>query len=270
MADNRLAVRARFVLVCARNARAHTRLRARRSRALGAADPTPKPAAQRPAALARKQTPSTATDAAYWPPRSYRRTRAVTSDAATTNPPDAECRRRPGEADAGDLEHGFRFGSYGRVLAGTDLRGGQPEQLLWSRVRPAHRRGQLSRAQDVVRLRDMKSRRQRVSCCARSSRSRSKAIRFTTPACSTRCRRSATSSSKRGSQYLTGWVGSRMYRGDDIYLFDYVAARQPQHGRRGRAVPHRVAARRAPLTTPLRSRCTAASTCDDNDYQYRD
>src|SRR5947207_13955472 len=48
--------------------------------------------------------------------------------APTTKPPDQ--RAIPEDLAALAPDAGFRFGSYGRVIAGTDLRGGKPEQLL--------------------------------------------------------------------------------------------------------------------------------------------
>jgi hypothetical protein len=112
---------------------------------------------------------------------------------------------------------GFRFGSYGRVIAGTDLRGGKPEAAdvvgigprivedsyfeldfqygvdtpTGMRLRPVftlafdgtlfHDTGNFD-AQPAIR---------NVYLDAQLTKD------------------------------LTGWVGSRMYRGDDIYLFDY-------------------------------------------------
>ena len=86
------------------------------------------------------------------------------------------------------------------------------------RARAAHRRAELPRARLLLRLRDQARR----HAAPGRSRSRSTARCSTRPASSTRTRRSATCSSRRRCRRAgRAWVGSRMYRGDDIYLFDY-------------------------------------------------
>ncbi|MBS1118372.1 MAG: hypothetical protein H6Q90_600 [Deltaproteobacteria bacterium] len=116
-----------------------------------------------------------------------------------------------------ESKNGFRFGSYGRILAGTDLRGGKPEAAnvvahgprivedsylelevsygfeSWSgkHLRPVvtlafdgtlfHDTGEFD-AQPAIRNMFLEA---------------------------------------EMSKHVTAWVGSRMYRGDDIYLFDY-------------------------------------------------
>ncbi|MEO8703002.1 MAG: carbohydrate porin [Kofleriaceae bacterium] len=116
-----------------------------------------------------------------------------------------------------DPRTGFRFGSYGRVLAGTDLRGGKPEpativahgprivedsylelDLSYGFVTPRGRflRPVITLAFDGTLFHDT------------GDFDAQPAIRnmFLEAEVSRR---------------VTAWVGSRMYRGDDIYLFDY-------------------------------------------------
>ncbi len=121
----------------------------------------------------------------------------------------------PAPAPSKDL--GFRFGSYGRVLAGSDLRGGKPEpanvvahgpriveesylELDFSygaetpsglRIRPV-----ITLAFDGTLFHDT------------GNFDAQPALRNLFL-------------DAQISKYVTAWVGSKMYRGDDIYLFDY-------------------------------------------------
>jgi hypothetical protein len=114
-------------------------------------------------------------------------------------------------------DSGFHFGSYGRVLAGTDLKGGKPEPVAVVAYGPR-----------VVELSYLELDLQ---------------YRFTTP--SGRRVRTVTTlafgdnlfhdtgefdarpalrnfyAEAEVNDRLSAWAGSRMYRGDDIYLFDY-------------------------------------------------
>src|SRR5262245_52697624 len=56
----------------------------------------------------------------------------VAPPTAVTTPPTKPPDQSVNTADLVSLgnDRGFRFGSYGRVIAGTDLRGGKPEQIL--------------------------------------------------------------------------------------------------------------------------------------------
>jgi maltoporin len=112
---------------------------------------------------------------------------------------------------------GFRFGSYGRVLAGSDLRGGKPEKILIVAHGPrvvedsylelevsyGFRNGWGLELRPIVTLAfdgtlfhdtgdfDAQPALRNVFLDAQITRT------------------------------LSAWVGSRMYRGDDIYLFDH-------------------------------------------------
>ena len=118
---------------------------------------------------------------------------------------------------------GFRFGSYGRLIAGSDTRGGKPERLLVGAVGPRVIEDSYLELEMAYGLP-----RDQAPCikCFGADQQRSAfdgtlfhdtgdfdahpALRNMylerRPVISTR---------------FSAWVGSRMYRGDDIYLFDY-------------------------------------------------
>jgi LamB porin len=128
-------------------------------------------------------------------------------------PPPADRSRLPDE--------GFRFGSYGRAVAGSDLRGGKPEKLLivahgprivedsylelefsYGFVRP--------RASDgYIVLRPV------VTLAFDGTLFHQTGEFDATPAI-----RNLYLDARLGKN-ITAWAGSRMYRGDDIYLFDF-------------------------------------------------
>ena len=121
-----------------------------------------------------------------------------------------------------DYAEGFHFGSYGRVMSGAR--------------QPGPRR---PRARDIVaygsRLDESTLRRARAAARGllggdrrlhphRRRRSRSAIRCSTTTRSSTPSWRCATSTSRRrasASRSLKVWAGSRMYRGDDIYLLNF-------------------------------------------------
>lgn len=119
------------------------------------------------------------------------------------------------EDDAGDT--GFRFGSYGRVIAGTDLRGGRPEPVNVVAhgpriVEPTYLEldfQYLFRSTGGLWVRT-------VTTLAFGDRLFHETGEFDArPALRNLFAEVAW---ERGARV---WVGSRMYRGDDIYLFDY-------------------------------------------------
>ena len=125
---------------------------------------------------------------------------AVSPEPVTTHAPDT----------------GFRFGSYGRVIAGTDLRGGKPEKILVVAhgpriVEDSYLELELSYGFDTdeVRLRP-------VITLAFDGTLFHDTGEFDAHPALRNLYLDATI-----TPHLTAWAGSRMYRGDDIYLFDY-------------------------------------------------
>jgi LamB porin len=122
-------------------------------------------------------------------------------------------------APAPALEHdlGFTFGSYGRVSAGTDLRGGTPEPIKVVAhgpriVEPTYFELQFgygfqSPRGDVIRA---------VTTLGFGDR----LFHFTGQFDAQPAVRNLYAEA-RLHEGVTLWAGSRMYRGDDIYLFDY-------------------------------------------------
>ncbi len=138
-----------------------------------------------------------------------------TQTAATTKPP-------VGTIDPADLvsagsDRGFRFGSYGRIIAGTDLRGGAPEQLLVGETGPrvveeSYLELDFSYGFETktgVKLRP-------VITLAFDGTLFHETGNFDAVPALRNLFLDATI-----NDHWTAWVGSRMYRGDDIYLFDF-------------------------------------------------
>lgn len=128
----------------------------------------------------------------------------------------AEDRAEDRAEDEAD-DTGFRFGSYGRVIAGTDLRGGRPEPVNVVAhgpriVEPTYLEldfQYVMRATDGLWVRT-------VTTLAFGDRLFHETGEFDArPALRNLFAEVAW---ERGARV---WVGSRMYRGDDIYLFDY-------------------------------------------------
>lgn len=111
---------------------------------------------------------------------------------------------------------GFRFGSYGRAIAGTDLRGGKPEKILFvargSRiVEPSYLELDFSYGFETKRgpLRP-------VITLAFAGLLFHETGQFDAqPALRNMFLEGAI------AKDVHAWVGSRMYRGDDVYLFDF-------------------------------------------------
>lgn len=139
--------------------------------------------------------------------------------AATTPAPvaaEAAELRVPAVEDDGAHRGGFRFGSYGRVVAGTDLRGGKPA--------PVHVAAHGPRVVEQSYLEldlayafafDMGGTLRTVTTLAYDDQLFHDSGEFTAgPAI-----RNLYAEATLGD--FSGWVGSRMLRGDDLYLFDY-------------------------------------------------
>ena len=125
----------------------------------------------------------------------------------------------PQEFDASDAqsEQGFRFGSYGRILAGTDLRGGKPQSANVVAhgpriVEDSYLELELSygfATPSGKRLRPV------ITLAFAGTLFHDTGDFDAQPAI-----RNLFLDAQL-SKHTTAWVGSRMYRGDDIYLFDY-------------------------------------------------
>ena len=114
-------------------------------------------------------------------------------------------------------EQGLRFGSYGRVIAGTDLRGGKPESANVVAhgpriVEPSYL--ELDFAYTFRTQRDLELR--PVITLAFDSTLFHDTGEFDAQPALRNMYLDA-----QVTRSVTAWVGSRMYRGDDIYLFDY-------------------------------------------------
>jgi maltoporin len=142
-------------------------------------------------------------------------TPAPPSDAPVTNPPDA----RVNSLDVVSYGNprGFRFGSYGRVIVGTDLRGGKPEEITIVAhppriVESSYLELDFSYGFETahgVRLRPV------VTLAFDGTLFHDTGQFDAHPALRNMFLDAQL------DDHFTLWVGSRMYRGDDIYLLDY-------------------------------------------------
>jgi hypothetical protein len=138
------------------------------------------------------------------------------SDPAVTNPPD------PAHANSVDVvsygsQRGFRFGSYGRVIAGTDLLGGKPEQILIVAHGPRIVENsylELDFSYGFETVRGVKLR--PVITLAFDGTLFHDTGQFDAHPALRNLFLDA-----QLDDHFTLWAGSRMYRGDDIYLFDF-------------------------------------------------
>jgi len=118
-------------------------------------------------------------------------------------------------------DKGFRFGSYGRAIAGTDLRGGKPEKVLVVAHGPRIVEDsylELELSYGFLRDRGADSYilvRPIITVALDGTLFHDTGEFDAHPAI-----RNMFLEGRLGDS-LTAWVGSRMYRGDDIYLFDY-------------------------------------------------
>jgi len=116
-----------------------------------------------------------------------------------------------------DPDRGFRFGSYGRVIAGTDLRGGKPERIAIVAhspriVEPSYLELETSYGfvtEHGVKIRPL------VTLAFDGTLFHENGQFDAHPALRNMFVEAIM------SPEWSAWVGSRMYRGDDIYLFDY-------------------------------------------------
>ena len=132
-----------------------------------------------------------------------------------TKPPDATV--NPADLVSAGTDRGFRFGSYGRIVAGTDLRGGKPEKLLVGTVGPRVVEDsylELDMSYGFETPTGIKMR--PVVTLAFDGTLFHDTGDFDAHPALRNVFLDATLTPK-----LTAWVGSRIYRGDDIYLFDY-------------------------------------------------
>lgn len=137
------------------------------------------------------------------------------SSSIVTKPPDQSVNT----ADIVSLgnDRGFRFGSYGRIIAGTDLRGGKPEKILVGNVGPRIVEDsylELDMSYGFVTPRGAKLR--PVITLAFDGTLFHDTGEFDAHPALRNLFLDATITPE-----ITLWAGSRMYRGDDIYLFDY-------------------------------------------------
>jgi maltoporin len=132
-----------------------------------------------------------------------------------TKPPDQSANT----ADIVSLgnDRGFRFGSYGRVIAGTDLRGGKPEKIAVVAHAPRIVEDsylELDMSYGFESSRGIKLR--PVITLAFDGTLFHDTGEFDAhPALRNLFLEASV------TKELSLWAGSRMYRGDDIYLFDY-------------------------------------------------
>jgi hypothetical protein len=121
------------------------------------------------------------------------------------------------DANAAANALGFRFGSYGRILAGTDLRGGKPESANIVAhgpriVEDSYLELELSYGFETPRGKRLRP----VITLAFDSTLFHDTGDFDAQPAIRNLYLDA-----QLTKHVTAWVGSRMYRGDDIYLFDY-------------------------------------------------
>ncbi len=123
----------------------------------------------------------------------------------------------PVPAASPNKDLGFRFGSYGRIIAGTDLRGGKPEPANVVAhgpriVEPSYLELDFSYGAETpqgYRLRPV------ITLAFDGTLFHDTGNFDAQPALRNMFLDAQI------SKYVTLWAGSRMYRGDDIYLFDY-------------------------------------------------
>ncbi len=119
------------------------------------------------------------------------------------------------------LGEGFRFGSYGRAIAGTDLRGGKPEKILIVArgpriVEPSYLELEFSYGFTKQRADGSYLVMRPVITLAFNSTLFHETGQFDAQPAIRNMFLDA-----RLAPNINAWAGSRMYRGDDIYLFDY-------------------------------------------------
>ena len=120
-------------------------------------------------------------------------------------------------AASDDDPTGFRFGSYGRILAGTDLRGGRPEPIA------VVARGPRVVEKSYLELDFAYGLRAKTGALLRTvvTLAFGDRIFHETGEFDAQPALRNFFAEARFDDGTTLWVGSRMYRGDDLYLFDY-------------------------------------------------
>jgi len=165
---------------------------------------------QKPAAPKSSSTPEVAKDPETQPLIAEPRSDSMRDDAVRPE--------RIAQQQA-EREAGFRFGSYGRVLAGTDMRGGKPAKILVVAHGPRIVEDsylELEFSYGFLREKDTTIVVRPIITLAFDGTLFHDTGEFDAqPAL-----RNMFLDGRIGDD-LTLWVGSRMYRGDDIYLFDY-------------------------------------------------
>lgn len=182
--------------------------------AAGAEAPEPAPPAAPPA------------DAPPGPPPEAARDRVPVTEPRPSELPAAMPAPRsiaPGaKAAPPNPDRGFRFGSYGRVLAGSDLRGGKPEKVLVVAhgpriVEDSYLELELSYGFE----KDLPGREQTIVVRPIITLAFDGTLFHDTGEFDAQPALRNMFLDGRIGRDVTLWVGSRMYRGDDIYLFDY-------------------------------------------------
>ena len=134
---------------------------------------------------------------------------------AITNPPIGTV--DPSDIVSAGRDKGFRFGSYGRIIAGTDLRGGKPEKLLVGTTGPRTVEDSYLELDFSYGFETKSGVKMRpVVTLAFDGTLFHDTGDFDAHPALRNLFLDATI-----NEHVTAWVGSRMYRGDDIYLFDY-------------------------------------------------
>ncbi|HEY3800969.1 MAG TPA: carbohydrate porin [Kofleriaceae bacterium] len=164
-------------------------------------------------------------------------------------------------------ERGFRFGSYGRVLADTDLRGGQPEQLLVGAYGPRIVEDSYVELEFSYGFERMKAGDTEIvlrpvfTLAIEGDLFHDTGVFDSMPAIRNLYLEA------RFSDHLTGWAGSRMYRGDDIYLFDMWPL--DNLNTLGAGVQYRTELPRGERHDAIEVALHGGVNRDDNDYQYQ-
>jgi maltoporin len=150
---------------------------------------------------------------------------ALVKEPAPSEPPAAPPEKRPiareTEPEPVSPERGFRFGSYGRVLAGSDLRGGKPEKVLVVAhgpriVEDSYLELELSYGFE----KDLPGRRKSIVVRPIITLAFDGTLFHDTGEFDAQPALRNMFLDGQIGRDVTLWVGSRMYRGDDIYLFD--------------------------------------------------
>ena len=184
--------------------------------ALAQPDPAPEPVPQgEPQPL--EQQPPPAPPAAPAPAPAPAEAPAPPADPNYLPPADPWPPADVAADEADRAGRGLRFGSYGRIVAGTDLRGGKPESANVVAhgpriIEPSYL--ELDFSFGFVTPRGMKIR--PVVTLAFDATLFHDTGDFDAQPALRNVYLEAQATKK-----VTAWVGSRMYRGDDIYLFDY-------------------------------------------------